>query len=127
MVEEDHRGAESINLTAEVSLHLEEGESAVLRYSESREALSLDLVMVPGRFRGGGLGSFLVRRLLGLADLLGKPVLTTARPIGGNSPEALERLVRYYARFGFQSAQRGLTAVHMRRPARGSGAGDVDQ
>lgn len=98
----------------------------MLRYSESRDALSLDLVLVPGRFRRLGVGSLLIRRLLVLADALGKPVLTTARPIGGYSAEALERLVRYYASFGFHPQHRGLTAVHMRRlpggapPDRGS-------
>lgn len=87
----------------------------MLRYSESRDALSLDLVLVPSRHRGLGLGSLLIRRVLLVADALHKPVLTKARPIGGYSAEALERLVRYYARFGFHPGHRGLTAVHMRR------------
>lgn len=87
-----------------------------MRYSESRDAFSLDVVLVPGSFRAKGLGSLLVRRVLLAADALGKPVLTTARPIGGYSEETLERLVRYYSGFGFRTVQRGLTAVHMRRP-----------
>ena len=108
---------ESINLTAELRLCLAEGKTAVLRYSESGEAFSLDIMMVPARFRGGGLGSLLLRRLLHIADALGKPVLTVARPLGGgNSPGALDRLVGYYLRFGFEPVQRGLTTVHMRRP-----------
>jgi len=113
----------SINLTAELRLNLEEGKTAVLRYSESGEAFSLDIMMVPGRFRGHGIGSLLVRRLLFMADALHKPVLTVARPLGGgNSPDALERLVRYYLRFGFQPVHRGLTTVHMRRPSSASSA-----
>jgi len=111
---------ESINLTAELRLHLGDGKSAILRYSESGEAFSLDLMMVPSGFRGQGLGTLLVYRLLRMADASGKPVLLTARPLGGNSPEALERLVRYYGRFGFQAVQRGLTTVGMRRVPRGA-------
>ncbi len=111
----------SINLTAELRLNLEEGKTAILRYSESGEAFSLDIMMVPGHFRGHGIGTLLVRRLLFMADALGKPVLTVARPLGGgNSPDALERLVRYYLRFGFQPVHQGLTTVHMRRPPRAS-------
>jgi GNAT superfamily N-acetyltransferase len=83
--------------------------------------------MVPGRFRGLGLGSVLVRRVLLAADALRKPVLTTARPIGGNSPEALARLVRYYGRFGFHPVQHGLTAVHMRRLPGGRAADPTDE
>jgi GNAT superfamily N-acetyltransferase len=108
-----------VNLTAEVRLHLGESKSALLRYTESADALSLDIVIVPREFRSQGLGSLLVRRVLLLADSLGKPVLTTARPIGGHTPETLERLVSYYGQFGFRTVQRGVSAVHMRRPAGG--------
>jgi len=113
-----------MNLTAELSLHVAEGQRAILRFSESAVAFSLDQVLVPGRFRAQGHGSFLVRRLLALADLVGKPVLTTARPIGQNSPAILARLVAYYERFGFRVTQRGLTAVHMRRPLGGEADGE---
>jgi GNAT superfamily N-acetyltransferase len=105
-------------LTAEIKLLLPGGKTAVLRYTEAAGAFSLDIMLVPSAFRGRGLGTLLLQRLLLLADALGMPVFTTARPLGGgNQPGALERLVAYYARFGFEPVKRGLTTVHMCRPA----------
>ncbi len=106
---------DDLPLQAEVVVLLEK-DRAVLRFSENTQTLVLELVMVPSRFRGRGIGTLLVRRLLLLADALGKPVVTTARPIGRSTPEALEHLVAYYSRLGFQISQRGLTSVKMCRP-----------
>jgi GNAT superfamily N-acetyltransferase len=86
-----------------------------MRFSESGDALSLDLVLVPSDKRGQGTGHLLLRRLLLLADSLGKPVLTTARPIGKSTPETLDRLERFYGRSGFRVVQRGVSSALMRR------------
>jgi len=90
---------------------------AQLRFVELPDAFVLELVMVVSAQRGRGLGTDLVRRLLVLADAAGKPVVTTARPIGSNSPATLERLERYYSRLGFAVVERGVSSVQMRRPA----------
>lgn len=111
----------ALNASAEMRIHLGDRGSAVMRFSESRFAFSLDLVLVPAACRGAGLGSALVRRLLAMADHLGKPVYTTARPIGTTSPEILTRLVGYYERFGFVTMEEGFGSVHMRRPPGGGG------
>jgi GNAT superfamily N-acetyltransferase len=108
-----------LNMTAEVRCHLGGEETAVLRFSEGKDAFMLDLVLVPAKFRGRGLGTALVRRLLRLADAVGKPVHTTARPIGRSTPDTLSRLVLYYERLGFHVLQRGVASVLMRRPVPG--------
>lgn len=113
----------ALNATAEIKVHLGETGSAVMRFSESRHAFSLDLILVPSAYRGGGLGTALILRLLAIADAVGKPVHTTARPIGHSSPEILDRLVTYYERFGFVPVEQGYRAVHMKRPARSATVG----
>ncbi len=114
------REAASINITAELKCHLGEGQTAVLRFSEGKDAFILDLVLVPGEFRARGLGTALVERLLFMADATGKPVHTTARPIGRSTPDTLDRLVRYYERLGFQEVKRGISSVLMSRPVLGA-------
>ncbi len=106
----------TLNATTEMKAHLGENGSATMRFSESRYAFSLDLILVPSSCRGLGLGTALIRRLLMIADALGKPVHTTARPIGQSDPEILARLVRYYERLGFVTVEQGFRAVHMKRP-----------
>lgn len=96
-------------------------EAGVLRFLETAEAVKLELVMVPRRFRRLGFGRSLVCRLLKYADALDKPVLVTARPIGGD--QTVDRLAAFYARLGFEFAGRGLTVIHMRREPRRQGAG----
>ncbi len=112
-------GESRLNLTAEVRCHLGGEESAVLRFSEGKDAFVLDLVLVPAEHRAQGLGTALIHRLLVLADWAGKRIDTTARPIGRSTPETLERLVRYYEGLGFHRTKEGLTSVMMSRPARG--------
>jgi len=97
---------------------------AQLSFVEGPEAFELELVLVVAQRRGQGLGSHLLGRLLALADVIGKPVLTTARPIGRSSAEALERLADYYRGLGFVELDRGLSSVRMRRPARRVLAGE---
>jgi len=119
-------GIETIGLNAssEMKVRLGERRTAVMRFSESRHAFSLDLILVPSGCRGGGLGTELIGRLLAMADFLGKPVHTMARPIGRSDPETLARLVRFYERLGFITVEKGFRAVHMKRPARcGPGRG----
>lgn len=113
----------TINASTEMRVFLGDSGSAVMRFSESRHAFSLDLILVPSECRSTGLGTELILRLLAIADAVGKPVHTTARPIGQSNPEILERLVRYYERFGFASVDRGFRTVHMKRPARNREAG----
>ncbi len=98
--------------------HLGQGRSAFLRFSEGPDALSLDLVLVPSELRNLGVGSQLVGRLLALADWVGKPVRTTARPVGRNTPQILARLVGFYERYGFRRERRGVDCVMLRRPPR---------
>lgn len=112
-------GATALNLSAEMRVHLGDDGTALLRFSESRHAMSLDLILVPSSCRGKGLGTAMIRRLLAVADSLAKPVHTTARPIGRSTPETLSRLVRYYERLGFLVVEEGFRAVHMKRPAGG--------
>lgn len=109
--------AAALNSTTEMRVHLGDRGTATMRFSESRHAFSLDLVLVPASCRGEGLGTALLQRLFAIADSLAKPVHTTARPIGTSSPEVLRRLVRYYERLGFVTVEEGFSCVHMKRPS----------
>jgi len=73
--------------------------------------------MVPAAYRNKGIGALLIQRVLLLADSMGKDIFVSARPIGNNSEERLNRLVTYYGRFGFEVTDRGLTTVYMVRKA----------
>jgi GNAT superfamily N-acetyltransferase len=110
-----------LNAYAEMKIRLGERDAAVMRFSESQHAFRLDVVHVPSAFRSAGLGTALIRRLFAIADALGKPIHTTARPIGQSNPEILARLVRYYERLGFSRVEDGFGSVHMKRPARKRG------
>ncbi len=110
----------AVAMSGEWRLELEGKQPAQLRFRESADAIVLDLVVVPRAHRGQGLGTLLVERLLGLADGLGKPVELLARPIGGQSPEALARLVAFYERLGFVAVVEGVSSVAMRREVGGA-------
>lgn len=92
---------------------------ALLRYQESETELYVDTVFVPAGARERGVGTVLMRRVIFLADAQGKPVRLKARPIGTTSPDALERLVRYYERLGFRVTRREASAAEMVRAAAG--------
>lgn len=104
-----------MNLTGEMHWHLDDDNQAVIKFSESSHAYSIDTILVPGKFRGQGIGSKLIGKILLLADSQDKEIYLSARPIGLHGDEALFRLVHYYERFGFQQTDRGLTVVYMRR------------
>lgn len=79
-------------------------------------AFSIDQVLVPSAYRGQGIGTALIKRVLFMADLFGKEVYLSARTLDGvTGEERLQRLVRFYARFGFTPVDRGLTVVHLAR------------
>lgn len=96
-------------------------DAASLRYTETEDAFHIDHVLVPAQHRSQGIGSFLVRRVLLLADRLAKEVHLDARIIGGGaSEERLQRLLHFYGRFGFEPVSRGVTLVHLVRQRRSS-------
>ncbi len=106
-----------MNITGEMRCFLGDGDYAQLKFAESKTSLSIDIVMVPAAHRNRGIGAMLIRRVLLLADSMGKDIFVSARPIGNSSEERLNRLVEYYKRFGFEVTDRGLTAVYMVRRA----------
>ena len=108
-----------MNIVGEVHWHLGD-DAAVLKFSESDEAFSIDLVMVPAMNRGRGIGSTLVRHVLTLADAMGKNVHVAARPVPCSDQKRLERLEEFYTRFGFHVVDRGETATYMMRQPAGA-------
>ena len=107
-------------MVGEFQLRREGRQVAQLRFTEREKFFELELVLVISAHRGRGLGTALIRRLLVLADAADKPVYATARPIGSNSPQALERLTRYYERLRFSVVERGVSSVRMKREPRGA-------
>ncbi len=107
-----------MNITTEMRWHLGDSDSALLEFSESRHSFSIDKVLVPSRFRGQGIGSQLINRVLILADAQDKEVYLSARPIGQTDEVRLQALVDYYRRFDFVPTDRGLTVVYMKRARR---------
>lgn len=110
-------GRAALNITGEFVWHLGNNDHAKLTFSESRNAYSLDTVLVPAKFRSQGIGTELIKRLLILADGQQKDVFLSARPIGSSSEDQLARLVSYYEGFGFSTIDKGFSVVYMKRPA----------
>ncbi len=109
-----------MNIVGELRYYLGD-DYATLKFSESLESFSIDIVSVPAAHRGTGVGRTLISHVLNLADLRRKNVHLSARPIGSYDEDKLARLVRYYQRFGFEQVDRGVTVVYMvRRPLPGS-------
>lgn len=104
-----------LNVVGEIKYHLGEKDFAHLKYSETKTSFAIDMVFVPSPHRSGGIGSFLINQVLALADIMGKDVYLSARPIGTSEGAALERLVSYYGRFGFEVYDRGQTVAYMMR------------
>ena len=106
-----------MNIVGEIKYHLGD-DYAVLNFSESKGAFSIDTVMVPASHRNKGIGTILVRHVILLADSFHKEVCLSVRPIGTFSEERLQRLVAYYKRFDFKVLDRGQTIVYMIRKAK---------
>lgn len=107
-----------MNIVGELRYYLG-GDYATLRFSESATSMSIDIVLVPAIHRSRGVGTELIHQVLHLADCTAREVHVAARPIGVSGAAALERLVAYYRRFGFEETDRGVSVVYMRRPRRG--------
>ncbi|MHB1342751.1 MAG: hypothetical protein ACYCX3_00100 [Thermoleophilia bacterium] len=115
-----------MNIVGEMRSYLGE-DYAILKFSESRESFSIDIVSVPFAHRGQGIGAELITHILQLADIAGKSVHVAARPIGNYDEDKLQRLVVYYGRFGFEQIDRGISVSYMQRrprplPPGGAGA-----
>ena len=105
-----------MNITGELKWHFGTRDFARLKFSESKEAFSVDMIMVPAKHRRQGIGKKLLQYVLLLADATHQPTSSTVRPIGASlDPNALEDLVEYYRKFGFEELDRGSTVVYMRR------------
>jgi GNAT superfamily N-acetyltransferase len=103
-----------MNLVGEIKWYLG-NDYAQLKFSETKGSFSIDIVTVPQSYRGLGIGSAMIQRIILLADSVGKDVHTSARPIGSTSEEKLQRLVEFYQQFDFCVYDRGLTVAHMKR------------
>lgn len=106
-----------MNLTGELHYHLEDKDYARLKFSEGINSFSIDIVFVPSQFRQRGIGKELVKRVLALADAVGKDVFVTVRPLGQSSEEIVSNLIRFYQQFGFVLVDRDPGLAHMHRPA----------
>lgn len=104
-----------MNLTGEIKYYLGKKDYAQLKFSETKSSLSIDIMMVPAKHRGTGVGTALLQRIIVIADGMQKEIYTSARPIGAFSDERLERLIRFYQQFDFQVYDRGLTVAYMKR------------
>lgn len=105
---------ETMDITGELKLQLGK-EHALLRFSESRTALSIDMLHVPASHRRQGIGASLINHMIKFAEGLGKDVLVSVRPIGSHTEERLQKLVKYYKKFGFTETGKGVSTVYMIR------------
>ena len=103
-----------MNLNGEIKIFLGE-DFAQIKFSETKGSVSIDTVMVPFKYRGKGIGTALIQRVILWADEMQKDVFTSARPIGQCNEEKVQRLVRFYKQFDFYAYKRGVTAVYMKR------------
>lgn len=103
-----------MDITGEIKLFLDK-DYAQLKFSETKGSFSIETVMVPFKYRGMGIGTALIQRIVVWADSMQKDVFTSARPIGICNEEKVQRLVRFYEQFDFHAYKRGITAVYMKR------------
>lgn len=103
-----------MNIVGEIRWYLGDN-YARLKYSESKEAFSIDAILVPSQHRQKGIGTILINHVVLLADALNKKIHVAARPLGKNNEEQLMRLVRFYKRFNFEYEDKGLTVIYMVR------------
>jgi predicted GNAT family acetyltransferase len=104
-----------MNITGEIRCYLGDSDYACLKYSEGKSSFAIDIVDVPASSRKQGIGTMLIEHVLVMANSMKKDVYVTARPFYSASQENIERLVRYYERFGFRVYDRGLTVAYMVR------------
>jgi GNAT superfamily N-acetyltransferase len=90
--------------------------AAQLVLRERDQSVWIETVFVPAAARRQGAGTTLMQRALAYADGLGLPVDLLARPIAAHGPEATQRLVTFYQRFGFTVVNPSQSVPHMRRP-----------
>jgi ribosomal protein S18 acetylase RimI-like enzyme len=111
-------------LTGELSWSMGESQ-AKLKFTETDDGITLETIVVPAECRGKGCGGSLLRYLIEYSGLRKKDIQLSARPIGGGtSPERLERLVRFYEKYGFVEVERGVTVCKMvRSRSNGDGGG----
>jgi predicted GNAT family acetyltransferase len=64
---------------------------AILKFSESRESFSIDIVSVRFAHRGQGIGAELITHILQPADTAGKNAHVAAGPIGSYDEDKLQR------------------------------------
>jgi len=103
------------DLTGEFVWTVGDGQAKV-KFVESSDHISLELIVVPAECRGQGLGGYLLDHLIHYSRLLDKRIHVVARPIGGRTnPERLERLIRFYKKHGFIETERGVTVCRMTR------------
>lgn len=115
-----------MNIVGEIKYYLDD-DFAQLKFSESRDSFSIDIVMVPASQRNKGIGTILTNHILLLADCYKKEVHVSARPIGSFSEDHLQRLVKFYKRFGFEVLERGLTIAYMVRHSRGNASSETTE
>ncbi|MEW6109862.1 MAG: GNAT family N-acetyltransferase [Nitrospirota bacterium] len=96
-----------MNIVGEIRCYLGD-DYALLKFSESKTSFSIDIVTVPALYRGQGIGTMLINHILLLADHTGKDTRVTVRPIGSAGEEKLQRLIRYYRKFGFEILEPAL-------------------
>ena len=104
-----------MNLTGEIKYYLG-NDYAVLRFTEGMTSFSIEAVSVPATHRKQGVGTTLVKHVLMLADCTGKTISVTTRPMGGDGGERLQRLIRFFERFGFVVQETALNTAYMIRP-----------
>lgn len=105
-----------MEINAEFKWQFAPKDFARLKFSENETAFFVEMMLVPASHRGQGIGSQLLRNVLILADAKHKIINLTARPIGAKlEKQALDRLVAYYKRFGFEVIDNGVTVVYMQR------------
>lgn len=97
--------------------HRLDGGEASLKFCETSEELTVEVVFVPISHRKRKIGRLLMSRVLALADALKKPTRLLARPLGVTSAESLENLIGFYEALGFHVVTRSAGTAEMVRPA----------
>ena len=103
-----------MNVVGELKWYLDDT-YAQLKFSESKNALHIDTIMVPAAHRSKEIGTQLINHVLILADAMKKEVKVSARPFANFTEEKLQRLISYYERFGFRMEDRTHSIAYLVR------------